>query len=190
MDKFKKRHPISVRTTENLMSGLRNRDVKTFEYLYDKHKKIVVKRLKNKNASKEEIEDAYNECFEKILKLADSGKLPEIKDFKAYIIKSCYNNFLNNRLKEKQTTINFDLLIDEAPDDIEEQELFLAIAYEKIAKLSERDREIINNGYSNLSREEVLDKHNLTKQKYYSIKKELRIKLTTEILKDYETNRR
>lgn len=179
--------PYYVKSTQSILTGLKIGDKKTIEYLYNKYKSLVTKRLKLLKAQKDEIDDAYSDFFKDLIMRSENGKLPEISDFAAYIIKSCNYILIKNREKQDREQKYDEFVIEQADEQYDyEYDKFEQLALDKIAGLSDFEKEIVHKSFSSVNRNQTMLKYNLTQAEYYKEQKKLRQNLISQILENYE----
>lgn len=182
--------PYNVKTKQSILINLKNGEKKPIEYLYNKYKSLVEKRLKPLKAQKDEIDEAYSEFFQDLLLRNECGSLPEITDFAGYIISSCNYILIKNREKNSKEA-NYNEFASEQVDEQYDYEYdkFEQLALDKIANLSDVEKEIIHKSFASENRNEIMSKYNLTQAEYYKEQKRLRNNLISQIIENYEKNK-
>ena len=153
--------PYNVKTKQSILINLKNGEKKTIEYLYNKYKSLVEKRLKPLKAQKYEIDEAYSEFFKDLLLRNESGRLPEITDFAGYIISSCNYILIKNREKKLNETSYSEIVTEQVDEQYDyEYDTFEQLALDKIACLSEFEKEIVHKSFNNENRNQTMSKYN------------------------------
>ena len=109
-------------TDQAILSGLRQNDRKTIEYLYKTLSPPIYKYVLTNSGTREDGQDVFQQTFIKVLKNLQDGKYNDNNKFEGYFIQIARNTWIDY-LRTNRTTYyvgDDDLLLERATDSDEE----------------------------------------------------------------------
>ena len=160
-------------TDNDIIEGIRQRDEKVLNYLYDKWYRLVKTHIIRNSGSEEDVPDVFQDSIIVLYEKICGNHFELTSDLKGYFF-GIARNVWNNRLrqKEKEEELDFDVVDEGDENDIADPEYF-RIMMRAFDKLRPDCQEVLRMFYDQVPFDEIARKMKFKNETYARRKKYL-----------------